>query len=262
MPTGDATGTALIAEENPAVSVATVSFRKSDLSHLTRDEQRLFTAAMVILNETNILMGCVLATYPEVAAPRHVIDKARTSQTVFFLQLLAGKLSEAWRALRTDTALQQRRVALNAKARAAYDDLTRYYDSNGQAIPIMRNKLAFHYDPERIAALFESLTPDETFEIWVPTTHTTDMRCNAGAILAASAMNAMRHDTTAEPGFLRFLEDVRQVWMWTCDLLVSVLELMLHRPLLEGVREEPLPDTKPVLMPILADVSQYGPRTA
>jgi hypothetical protein len=204
-------------------------------------------------------MGCVLAAYPVVAEPRHVLDRARTSQTMFFMQLLAGKLNEAWHVLKIDTALLERRHALNERARVAYQGLTTYFDSNRQAIPIMRNKLAFHYDSERIATLAAGLVPDESFHLWVPTTHTTDVRCDAGAVLAANAMNIMLQSTAAAPGFQRFLEDLRHVWMWICDLLMSVMELMLHRPLLKNVREEPLPDEKPVLMPILADVSGYGP---
>jgi hypothetical protein len=246
--------------DSPAISVLTASVKKSDLTHLTRDELGLFVTAMIVLNEVNTLMGCVLVTNPQVAEPRHVLNRARTSQMIFFMQVLAGKLSEAWLVLKADTALRQRRNALNDKARLAYDKLAAYYDSNGQAIPIMRNKLAFHYDSERIATLAASLERDETFELWAPTSHTTDARCNAGAVLAASAMNLMLHGTASVPGFERFIEDLSQVRMWTCDLLTSVLELMLHRPLLQTMRNEPLPDAEPVLMPVLADVSRYWPR--
>ena len=37
--------------ETPALSVSTVSIKRSELTHLTRDELGLFVTAMIILNE-------------------------------------------------------------------------------------------------------------------------------------------------------------------------------------------------------------------
>jgi hypothetical protein len=73
-----------------------VVLRKRDLNGLSQDEQQLVAASLIIQNEIGILLSCARMAYPRSHGQSDSLLKARSSQTFFFLIMLAGKLNEAW----------------------------------------------------------------------------------------------------------------------------------------------------------------------
>jgi hypothetical protein len=194
---------------------------------LNAEERRLLLWSMVALNEINLLYSCVAMsqTDPRDTSP---LGLARQSQTLFFLTLLAGKLSEAWDAFERDFAESQafsgRLPYLPSAAQKGYGELREYFGNKKNPIRMMRNWVSFHYGEELRDAL--SRLPDKTLmNIWVAP-NTANARFDVGSEAASIAMNEAFSRPQGTTGYECFLRDVLRV-LGGFGLLLSALVVYL-----------------------------------
>ncbi|MCX6844702.1 MAG: hypothetical protein NTX53_20765 [candidate division WOR-3 bacterium] len=240
------------------MKISKVVLRTRDIQHFTEDEKCLFATTMLALNEINILITCATATWPEVHPPRDTRDLARSALSLFFYQQLAGKLIETWNNLRRDRALAARRAALPDRARVAREHLAKYFGGSRGTIRLLRTKLVFHFDRDSILGTINSFSPDESFEIWMPSRHRGDVRYELGAKITAAFLNSEFRPKDGVSGFDQFVLETRQVWEWMYDLLTDVLGLLLHENLLSDVEDEDVPDRPDPVLPILGAVALHS----
>ncbi len=197
------------------------------LDYLNSEERRLLLWSMVALNELNLLYSAVAMsqTDPRDTSP---IGLARQSQTVFFLTLLAGKLSEAWDAFERDfaesLAFKGRLPRLPVAAQTGYTELCKYFGIKKNPIRMMRNWMSFHYGDELRDAL--DRLPDSTLiNIWVAP-NTANARFDIGSEAASIAMNEAFSRPEGTTGYECFLHDVLHV-LGGFGLLLSALVVYL-----------------------------------
>jgi hypothetical protein len=100
-----------------------------------------------------------------------VISDARSSQALFFLQLLAGKLNEAWKLFSEKyvgkPSLTGIEPGFSEDGRKALKDIIAYFQPGGGTIYVMRNKFAFHYDEGLMTRSLQELDPGEPVQLWI-----------------------------------------------------------------------------------------------
>ncbi len=245
--------------EGHVVKVRRIVIRMSDIEHFTPEEKLLLAKSMFALNELNILATCVVVSAPAVHPPRNVRDSARFALTQFFYQLLAGKLVETWDAMRCDRALGARRGALSDRARTGRDQLAKYFDGPKSTLRLLRKKLAFHLDHEAIETALGAFARDDTFEMWMPSTHAGEARFELGAKITAAFLNAEVAPKEGMNGYDRFTQETLQAWRWMVDLLYGALDLLIHDSLTLTVSDEELPDETEPTFPVLGRVHGADP---
>jgi hypothetical protein len=212
------------------MNVTRVVLRKNDLVGLSEEEQTIVVSAMLILNEINTLMTSALFSYPAENEPNDVVKKAQLNQALFFMALLAGKLNEAWKAVSSgilgSRAFAERECVLSAQTKAALTELRTYFEGGAKPIPMLRNKLAFHYDKEIIAEAYGRLKSTEPFETWL-TQHTGGSRYGIGMTLTVLALERVFGAEGVGSGFKAFLDDLGEVTAQLDRFLSGILEVLL-----------------------------------
>jgi hypothetical protein len=151
-----------------AISYIRITLRKADLLKLPEAEQKLFLISGHIANEIallhRLLLGCL--NY----APKSEAGMwASAVQSMTVSKLLAGKLHEAWEAVRKYYFSGPSQVygnLLPPEAKEAEKHLSRYF---GKQNPIsrMRNEAAFHYSCERPKQAIAELTDTEPLNLFI-----------------------------------------------------------------------------------------------
>lgn len=151
-----------------AIDLIRVTLRKADLLRLPEAEQKLFLIAGHISNEIGLLerllLGC-LNYEPKSEAGMW----ASPVQSLTVSKLLAGKLHEAWEAMRRYYFTGPCRLYSNLLPTAAKDAehlLSKYF---GKRNPIsrVRHEAAFHYSCERPQEAIDQLTDAESLNIFI-----------------------------------------------------------------------------------------------
>jgi hypothetical protein len=217
----------------PTVEVKRIRLRKGSLDALLPEEQQLVAAALVVKNDISILLCCALMALPRSSDSTDPVYKARSSQTLFLLLLLAGKLYEAWvlleKALRGRPHFERMRSRLDGPGRRALRQLEKYFANESSLILRTRNDLAFHYSPKVLAKAWNRLPDAAVLELWM---RDRDAACrfSLGAAIAHAEIErvfATKSRGIEKPGAWIFLDDVRQVCRWFNKLFGGVLACLL-----------------------------------
>jgi hypothetical protein len=180
---------------------------------LNTGERGLLLWSMVVLNEINLLHSCVFTSMAQ-SDDTSPSGLAKHNQTLFFLQLLAGKLSEAWDAFERDhqesTAFTSRLPYLPSKAQEGYRAVSEYFRHRKNPITMMRNWMGFHYGKQLSDAL-DKLPRGTQVHIWRVPERTANFRFDVGSQAASQEMNREFPDPAGTKGYHRFLYDVIQV---------------------------------------------------
>lgn len=198
------------------------------LDYLDTDERTLLLWSLVVLNDLNQLYACLVMsqTNPRDKSP---VGLARHNQTMFFLTLLAGKLSEAWDAFHRHFAENEsfkgRLAHLPDESRSSYRELQDYFQRTKNPVRMMRNWVSFHYGDE-LRDVLERLPSVATINIWLASS-LANVRSDIGSEAAAVSMNQEFTTNQGMLGYERFLHDVLRVHRWFGGLLNGLILFLL-----------------------------------
>jgi len=227
--------------------------------HLTLDERRLLLWSMVVMNDLNLLRASAALSASD-SEDRMPVGRARTSQMLFFLTLLAGKLSEAWDAFQRDFAnascFRDRLPYLPGSAQESYNRLTEYFRVRRNPVCMVRNWVSFHYGTQLRDSL-DQLPPGTPVGIWLAPSSACS-RFDIGSVAVTASMNNEFSEPNGTLGYHRFLRDVLRVHDWFDDLLSAFVMYLLDpssRGKTDGATIEVPPD-EPHAFPPFLDPSQ------
>ena len=190
------------------------SLKKDQLAKLSSAERDLFFLSGHILNELNSLnkvFGWCLRSGGE--AGSQTSHLAQGVQSMIYARVLAGKLWEAWEALRTtwfsskpSPAFEQ---SLHADSRASLAALKSYF-SRSNLIFDVRNSFAFHYSAGKLSERWEEVAHGDQLQIVLGGTLGNNIDL-AAEFMTNAALFRAAHPTDLQAGMKTFLDDVQSM---------------------------------------------------
>ncbi|HCI13269.1 MAG: hypothetical protein A2063_04280 [Gallionellales bacterium GWA2_60_142] len=224
---------------------------KSHLAALTDAERNLFFLSGHILNELNSLNKVFAwSLRSEDSNESDIISLTQGIQSMIYARILAGKLWEAWEALRAtwfsskpSTTLEN---GLHPDSRIALSALKGYF-SHSNLIFDVRNSFAFHYS-RKLGERWEEVADENNLQVILGGTIGNNINLAAELITNAAIIRAA-HPTDPEAGLQAFLNDVQTMSEHFTTFLEGVtlfyLEEMLGDSLTEQGRDIEIKVTQP-----------------
>ena len=236
-----------------AISVHRVQLHADQLAALPEAERNLLFLAGHILNELNslnkIFTWCL--SRPPNEASSAVNSLAQGVQALVYARVLAGKVSEAWEALkvswsRSKVALRLE-SSLHPDAVAALRLLKKYF---GRSNPInrVRNSVAFHYSANTLGAHWQEAIAGAPYEAIFGGTIGNNLNVGAETVANAALLHSVGRDTPEES--LRvFFEDVQgmayQMTAFLEGVTLVLMEQALGKPLSAVATRDSVPVSHP-----------------
>lgn len=190
-----------------------LTLRKHHLSKLTAPERNIFFLSGHILNELNSLTKVFAWCLQSEAGNESEITRfAQGVQSMIYARILAGKLWEAWDALRPTYFSSKLSISLeedlHPDSRTALSSLKSYF---GRANPIfnVRNSFAFHYS-RKLGEHWEEIADNEHLYVIAGGNIGNNIHL-AAEILTNMAIFRTSHPTDVEIGAQTFLNDIQIV---------------------------------------------------
>lgn len=147
-----------------------INIKNSDLKMYTKNEQIFFIQLANFLNEINILQKTLIIINNNLNNLDKIHKRAQTSQSMFFLKILIGKLNEGWEFFRSSffgTKLSKEyKNKFSQSGKNSLSSLKKHF-SQKNMFNYIRKKYSFHYDNESIKKEISSRSKDEIFNIYL-----------------------------------------------------------------------------------------------
>lgn len=152
-----------------------LTFRQSDLDHLSDDEKCIFMQAGIILTELRFFNLQLLEhiAYRKKNRKRHDAEIGiLLSQITLLLAGLAGKLVEANNVIKKSfylpTVSKKYAPLLSPEASEALARIKTYFSDKNNLASTLRNNFGSHYDRDRILDYIANLSPDDEHHAYLP----------------------------------------------------------------------------------------------
>lgn len=196
---------------SPSLRIRQFKLRKSHLAKLTDAERNLFFLSGHILNELNslnkVFAWCLGS---EAVGESDMIRLAQGAQSMIYARVLAGKLWEAWEALRGTWFSSKPSPALasglHPDSQTALSALKRYF-SHSNLISDVRNSFAFHYS-RKLGERWEEVAEGDNLQVVLGGTIGNNINF-AAELITNVAIIRDAHPTDLEAGLKLFLDDVQ-----------------------------------------------------
>jgi hypothetical protein len=140
---------------------------KEFLDSMSEDEKMFAVQLGYFVNELNMLYKCIRIPKPKSASYGHTPEEmAHNCFVLMFIRLLAGKLYEAWKMVKTfEMSPKESRYEkdfinkelpkwleeiLSTKTKDVWEKIDNYFKDKKNNLKFIRNKAGFHYDKELI----------------------------------------------------------------------------------------------------------------
>jgi hypothetical protein len=224
-----------------ALRIRKFSLQKAQLATLSAAERDLFFLSGHILNELNslnkVFSWCLRSGGDSETQTSRL---AQGIQSMIYARVLAGKLWEAWEALRATWFSSKPAPAfvqgLHPDAQASLSALKGYF-SRSNLIFNVRNSFAFHYSAEKLSAHWEEVAHGDGLHIVLGGTIGNNIDLGAELITNAALFRAA-HPTDLAVGMQTFLDDVQSMASHFTNFLEGVTLVLLRKTLGDDFRNQ------------------------
>jgi hypothetical protein len=199
-----------------------VSIPKAKLDRIPEIERAFYIHIGHLRNEVWVLTKMLGWSFNSHVGNRVVID-VNVSVSLIIERLLAGKLCEGWALLRRayiDTSVKLSiEKNLSDETREAFGNLEEYFSKRDNIINKIRNRFAFHYDPQKVKEELSSLKETDKLEVCVAE-RSSNMFYSMSETIANSAMldSVQSGDYDAAAGRLaKEILDISRQFITFCD---------------------------------------------
>jgi hypothetical protein len=147
-----------------------VSIPKAKLDGIPEIEQAFYIHIGHLRNEIWVLVKMLGWSFNSHAGNPVVIN-VNVSLSLIIERLIAGKLCEGWELLRKAYIDTNIKLSIEGKlsdeTREAFRKLDEYFSRRKNIIDRIRNRFAFHYDPQKIKEQLSSIEETDKLEVYV-----------------------------------------------------------------------------------------------
>ena len=206
------------------------SLKKDHLAKLSSAERDLFFLSGHILNELNSL-NKVFGWCLRSEGGSQTNHLAQGVQSMIYARILAGKLWEAWEALRSTLfsikPSPNFEQDLHPDSRASLAALKRYF-SRSNLISDVRNSFAFHYSVGKLSEHWEEVAHGDQLQIVLGGSLGNNVDLAAEFVVNAAIFRTA-HPTDIECGMKTFLDDVQSMAGHFTTFLEGVSLVLLRK---------------------------------
>lgn len=172
----------------PEVQLYSLEYAKEDLERAPPGEATLYLLLGHISNDLNILSKLAIFAMNDDPSSPEPTRRARNTAAMLLVRLLAGRLYEAWSAMKGPISrlIPSYAADLGSESVENWKFINRYF-SQPNVIRDLRNKLSFHSDAGAISAGYAALPPDADFVDYL-SIHQGNTLYFGGEFLSMSAM--------------------------------------------------------------------------
>lgn len=191
-----------------------LTFRQSDLDHLSDDEKCMFMQAGIILTELrfyDLHLHSHIAYWRKKRKCHDAEIGILFSQITILLAGLAGKLVEANNAIKKSfylpTVSKKYAPLLSPEASAALASIKTYFSDKNNIASTLRNNFGFHYDRDRILDYIGNLAPGWEHRAYLPR-GINEAFLEFGQFISMNALFKSTGATNAIEGFYKVYGDL------------------------------------------------------
>lgn len=239
-----------------SISVHRVTVTEDALASLPSEERNLLFLAGHIINELNSLnkvFAWCLNPHPN-ESPSKLNSLAQGVQAMVYARTVAGKVWEAWEALKASWYRNKLSIRLqpllHPEANESHNSLKSYF---GRANPIntIRNSFAFHYSGQALSEHWKEAVDGTHFEAVFGGTIGNNLHLGAELIANAALLRGIG-GPNQEENLQRFFDDVQTMARHMVSFLEGVTLLIIERAIGARVGTVATPDSVAVTQPYSA----------
>lgn len=153
------------------MDICIIPVPKAKLDKIPEIERAFYIHIGHLRNELGVLVKFLNWSINDPSDNPVLVD-LNVSQSLIISRMLAGKLWEGWILLdkaytapKLDQSIESK---LSKETKDALYELRKYFGQKNNVINIIRNKFAFHYDPEKVRNQLSLVDETDKLEIYVP----------------------------------------------------------------------------------------------
>jgi hypothetical protein len=191
-----------------------VKISKSDLDKIPEAERVFFIKATNFLNDLNIARKLLFSVSNRKV--EGIQEKARNSQALFFIKIIAGLLAEGWEMLQKDFFAKKISYEnkLTNDGSKSLKCIKNYFGKRKNLIKLIRNEFSFHYSvdsSERIKEVVNDVGESESFEIYLSMNDQGNCLYYMASIFTNGALLKSTHEADAQKANNRILSEVKLI---------------------------------------------------
>ena len=193
------------------IEIFPITLTQAEFRSAPEAERSFYLKLGMITNEVNVLNKVSLFSLTQLDN-RDLMNRAGSVMGLLFRRLLAGRLHEAHKIITTGykPLKQAYEAEMSEEGRQSYSALVTYFADKNNFIKSIRNKLAFHTDPDVFRRAVEAMDADETI---------VDYMCHSrgntlfwsGETALISALSQLAQTRNAAAMYGRLLDDTTEV---------------------------------------------------
>ncbi|MCK4325610.1 hypothetical protein KAW55_02520 [bacterium] len=207
-------------------------FLKKHLKQLSKEEEIFFVQLTHLLDELMILSKCVIFSSNAIETKQGLEKTAQSTQALFFIRVLAGKIYEGWQMLHASyfsTQLSQEYdKLLSGLASESIEKLKKYFAENN-LIHEIRNKYAFHYDRKNVEDQLNRVAEDETLSMLISEQQGNSLFAFSSTIINSSILNSINPKDQQKAMDALVEEVILKVCKWFQNFGYGVVELIIEK---------------------------------
>jgi hypothetical protein len=200
-----------------------VNLTKQKLAAMHQLERTLLLLLGHARNEINVLSKLILMAGNSRLPPHQIVDHVEAAQILIIMQVLIGKLHEAWelfkRRVQSNSHFSSKYLLkLSPKGAAAHEELNRRF-RKGSVLTKIRNKISFYYRDEDnlIDDSFQRLADTEPWEFYLSKTRGNTFYYASELVITKSAIQLVNNQVGIEASDLH-----NQAFKGLCDIVIRV----------------------------------------
>lgn len=141
-----------------------VTYTKAQLVSVPEGERVMHFMLCGVANTVQMLQRTIILNLAPVKDEHRAVTAGRTAMGVMLMQVLAGRLYEAWVVLQAEEhskLYREYKLEIPKESIDAFAEIKRYFNRADNLIKALRNQIAFHLDADTFKASYE-LIADET----------------------------------------------------------------------------------------------------
>jgi hypothetical protein len=210
-----------------------LSISKSDFMSIPEAERLFFLRFGNLFNEICILRKLVYFS-GGTRTTHDILKKAKMSQAVFILRLLAGKLWEGWLSLRKDffdaKISKDYEKKLTHVGKSGLSSLKKYFDKKNNNIRNIRNEISFHYSEEHkehIKTIIDSHRAPEQFDVLISDNHLNCFYSTSGSVTDLTIIDWTNSPNDDEKSLQNLLSEIINITKSFLDFLGDCLFIIV-----------------------------------
>ena len=204
-------------------------YPKALLDKAPEQERTLHLMAGHLANDLNIIAKLLIMSMNPVSG-EPVLTHAQTAITMQMIRQLAGRLHEGWAVIQElySPLDGSYAAALSDEAKLGRKKLKKYF-GRANLVNSIRNKSAFHSDPDLLRNGYALLPKDEILEDYFSENYRGHCLFYGAEIVAVLGLTQLEPGMTWQDAIAKIAKEIIEVMNWLTDFILGLMKAFLEK---------------------------------